>query len=131
MDIGIIVTGIVGLLTTAGSSVVTFLLSRKKYNVGVDHDTIENLQNALKFYEEVVESNNKTLTDLLARSEQLSKTNVELLVEVQNLKIQVQLLASIINSELKNIDLEKYGVEIQGGEITKTKKSKKQKKSTI
>lgn len=128
MDIGIIVTGIVGLLTTAGSSVVTFLLSRKKYNVGVDHDTIENLQNALKFYEEVVESNNKTLTDLLTRSEQLSKTNVELLVEVQNLKIQVQLLASIINSELKNVDLEKYGVEIQGGEVTKTKKLKNRRK---
>ena len=127
---GIIVTGIIGIVTTVITNVVTFLLSRKKYNVGVDHDTIENLQNALKFYEEVVDSNKKILTDVLEKSEKLANTNIQLLIEVQNLKVQVQMLSSIISNELKNVNLDKYGIQVEGDTIEriskKTTKGKKQ-----
>lgn len=130
MDINILLTALAGLVTTAGGSIATFLLSRKKYNVGVDHDTIENLQNALKFYEEVVDSNKKILTDVLEKSEKLANTNIQLLIEVQNLKVQVQMLSSIISTELKNVNLAKYGIQVEGDTIEriskKTTKGKKQ-----
>ena len=130
MSIDIILTAVAGLVTTVGGSIATFLLSRKKYNVGVDHDTIENLQNALKFYEEVVDSNKKILTDVLEKSEKLANTNIQLLIEVQNLKVQVQMLSSIISNELKNVNLDKYGIQVEGDTIEriskKTTKGKKQ-----
>lgn len=121
----ILITGAVGLATTVISSVVTFLLSKKKYNTGVQHDSIENMQKALEFYEHAVESNNKTLTDLLEKSEQLANTNVKLLIEVQNLKVQVELLVAVIKTEIGSIDLSKYGISIgEDGVVTKSKSKK-------
>lgn len=111
MNFEVLITGIVGLVTTIVTNVLTFVFSRRKYNAGVDHDTIDNMKNALQFYENAIESNNRTLTDVLSKSENLAKVNAQLLLEVQNLKIQVEILTQIIKTELKDIDLGKYGIE--------------------
>ena len=39
--IEVIITGLVGLITTISSSVVTWLLARKKYNTEVDSNVIK------------------------------------------------------------------------------------------
>lgn len=111
MNFEVLITGIIGLVTTIVTNVLTFVFSRRKYNAGVDHDTIDNMKNALQFYENAIESNNRTLTDVLFKSENLAKVNAQLLLEVQNLKIQVEILTQIIKTELKDIDLGKYGIE--------------------
>ena len=111
MNFEVLITGIVGLVTTIVTNVLTFVFSRRKYNAGVDHDTIDNMKNALQFYENAIESNNRTLTDVLSKSENLAKVNAQLLLEVQNLKIQVEILTQIVKTELKDIDLGKYGIE--------------------
>ena len=111
MNFEVLITGIVGLITTIVTNVLTFVFSRRKYNAGVDHDTIDNMKNALQFYENAIESNNRTLTDVLSKSENLAKVNAQLLLEVQNLKIQVEMLTQVIRTELKDIDLGKYGIE--------------------
>ena len=111
MNFEILITGIIGLITTIVTNVLTFVFSRRKYNVGVDHDTIDNMKNALQFYENAIESNNRTLVDVLSKSENLAKVNAQLLLEVQNLKIQVEILTQVIKNELKDIDLGKYGIE--------------------
>lgn len=111
MNFEVLITGIIGLITTIVTNVLTFVFSRRKYNAGVDHDTIDNMKNALQFYENAIESNNRTLTDVLSKSENLAKVNAQLLLEVQNLKIQVEILTQIIKTELKDIDLGKYGIE--------------------
>ena len=41
--IEVIITGLVGLITTISSSVVTWLLARKKYNTEVDSNVIKNM----------------------------------------------------------------------------------------
>ena len=69
------------------------------------------MKNALQFYENAIESNNRTLVDVLSKSENLAKVNAQLLLEVQNLKIQVEILTQVIKNELKDIDLGKYGIE--------------------
>lgn len=125
MDIGIIITGAVGLFTTVTSSLVTWFLSRKKYNAEVNHDEIINMKESLDFYKELSESNNRTLTEILTKSEELANTNIKLLIEVQNLKAQVSILLQVINTELGEIDFSKYGIEITNGTITKKKVSKK------
>ena len=111
MNFEVLITGILGLVTTIVTNVLTFVFSRRKYNAGVDHDTIDNMKNALQFYENAIESNNRTLIDVLSKSENLAKVNAQLLLEVQNLKIQVEILTQVIKNELKDIDLGKYGIE--------------------
>lgn len=125
IDIGIIITGAVGTVATIVSSWATWYFSRKKYNAEVDHDKINNMQESLQFYKDLSESNQKTLTEILEKSEELASTNIKLLIEVQNLKAQVGILLQIINSELGEIDFSKYGVEVSNGTITRKKISKR------
>lgn len=125
IDTGIIITGVVGLVTTIVSSLITWLLSRKKYNAEVNHDEIVNMKESLEFYKDLSESNQRTLTEILERSEELANTNIKLLIEVQNLKTQIGVLLQVINSELGDVDFAKYGIEIENGTIIRKKVSKK------
>ena len=125
IDTGIIITGVVGLVTTIVSSLITWLLSRKKYNAEVNHDEIVNMKESLEFYKDLSESNQRTLTEILDRSEELANTNIKLLIEVQNLKTQIGVLLQVINSELGDVDFAKYGIEIENGTIIRKKVSKK------
>lgn len=124
MDIGIIITGAVGLVTTFISSLITWIFSRKKYNAEVDHDEIANMRESLEFYKHLSESNQRTLTEILNKSEELANTNIKLLIEVQNLKAQLSILLQVINTEVGEIDFSKYGIEVKDGTITRKKPKK-------
>lgn len=120
MDWSIIITPIITVLCTALGSFVTWLLSRKKYKTEVDHNSIENMDNSLEFYEKLSNSNNKILEDILERSEKLAESNLKLLIEVQNLRYQVDVLVRVIKNEVDDVDFEKYGIRIHSdGTITK------------
>lgn len=112
MDWGIFITAIVGILTTSITGLVTWLFSRKKYYTEVDHNNIENMENSLEFYEKLSHSNNKILSDILERSEKLAETNLKLVIEVQNLKAQVDLLLRVLQTEITDLDLSKYGIKL-------------------
>ena len=124
MDIGIVITGAIGLVTTFISSLITWVFSRKKYNAEVNHDEIANMRESLEFYKNLSESNQRTLTEILNKSEELANTNIKLLIEVQNLKAQLSILLQVINTEVGEIDFSKYGIEVKDGVITR-KRSKK------
>lgn len=61
VDVGILITGAVGLVTTVVSSWTSWFFARKKYNTEVDSNEIENLKKSLEFYESIVKDNNKKL----------------------------------------------------------------------
>jgi hypothetical protein len=124
IDTGIIITGAVGIVTTVVSSFATWLFSRKKYNAEVSHDEIINMKESLEFYKDLSESNQRTLTEILNKSEELANANIKLLIEVQNLKMQVSTLLQVINVELGDIDFSKYGIEVENGTIVRKKVSK-------
>lgn len=124
IDTGIIITGAVGIVTTIASSFVTWLFSRKKYNAEVSHDEIINMKESLEFYKDLSESNQRTLTEILNKSEELANANIKLLIEVQNLKVQVSTLLQVINVELGEVDFSKYGIEVENGTIIRKKVSK-------
>lgn len=121
IDTGILITGAVGLITTIVSSFTTWLLSRKKYNAEVSHDEIRNMKESLDFYKNLSESNQRILSEILEKSEELANSNIKLLIEVQNLKIQISTLLQIINTELEDVDLSKYGIQIEDGTIVRKK----------
>lgn len=108
----LIVTSIIGVVCTGLSSLITWLFTRKKYITEVDHNNIENMGGSLEFYERLSASNNKILAEVLEKSEKLAQTNVELLIEVQNLRAQIGILTEVIRNEVDNIDFEKYGIRI-------------------
>ena len=61
VDVGILITGAVGLVTTVVSGWTSWFFARKKYNTEVDSNEIENLKKSLEFYESIVKDNNKKL----------------------------------------------------------------------
>lgn len=61
IDVGILITGAVGLVTTIVSGWTSWFFARKKYNTEVDSNEIENLKKSLEFYESIVKDNNKKL----------------------------------------------------------------------
>lgn len=61
IDVGILITGAVGLMTTIVSGWTSWFFARKKYNTEVDSNEIENLKKSLEFYEDIVRDNNKKL----------------------------------------------------------------------
>ena len=61
IDVGILITGAAGLVTTVVSGWTSWFFARKKYNTEVDSNEIENLKKSLEFYESIVKDNNKKL----------------------------------------------------------------------
>lgn len=61
IDVGILITGGIGLVTTVVSGWASWFFARKKYNTEVDSNEIENLKKSLEFYESIVKDNNKKL----------------------------------------------------------------------
>lgn len=76
------------------SSVVTWLLSRKKYNSEVDQSNIKNMQESLEFYktlsddykkrlEEEIQGHNTEVAELKRESAELRQENLELKKELR------------------------------------------------
>ena len=93
MDISILITGGVGLLTSIISSWTTWFFARRKYNSEVDSNLINNMKESLDFYE-------KLSTDNRERLEEVLKRNTELEQEVGELRKQLFNLMSSICTDL-------------------------------
>ena len=93
MDISILITGGVGLLTTIISSWTTWFFARKKYNSEVDSNLINNMKESLDFYEKLSNDNRERLEEVLKR-------NTELEQEVRELRKQMFSLMSSICTDL-------------------------------
>ena len=78
----IIVTGIIGLLTTALSSLVTWILTKRKYNAEVASIDIQNMSASLDFYKKLADDEKKRLDDVSLRNEELSEEIKELRKQV-------------------------------------------------
>lgn len=61
VDVGVLITGGIGLVTTVVSGWTSWFFARKKYNTEVDSNEIENLKKSLEFYESIVKDNNEKL----------------------------------------------------------------------
>lgn len=93
MDISILITGGIGLLTTIISSWTTWFFARRKYNSEVDSNLINNMKESLDFYK-------KLSTDNRERLEEVLKRNAELEQEVGELRKQLFNLMSSICTDL-------------------------------
>ena len=89
IDLGILITGGIGLITTIVSGWTSWFFARKKYDSKVDSNFISNMKESLDFYE-------KLSTDIRERLEEVLKRNAELEQEVGELRKQMfNLMGSI------------------------------------
>lgn len=91
-----ILISIIGFFCTVMSSVVTFLLTKRKYDKEVDSQQIRNMSDAFDLQKKV---NDVTIKSLQNRIDALQKENDELKAQVSQLQKQMLSLMSKINFE--------------------------------
>lgn len=104
IDLGILITGGVGIITTVISGWTSWFFARRKYNSEVDNNLIENMQQSLEFYKKLSDDNKNRLDEVLKR-------NAELEQEIRDLRKQMFSLMNSICTDLtcqlrkKNLNL--------------------------
>lgn len=93
IDLGILITGGVGIITTIISGWTSWFFARRKYNSEVDNNLIENMQQSLVFYKKLSDDNKNRLDEVLKR-------NAELEQEIRDLRKQMFSLMSSICTDL-------------------------------
>ena len=100
---------IITILSTCGiSSIITFFLTKRKYNVEVEGGAIENADKSLDFYVKLVEDMKKQLTDIKNQSNseftEIKKQNEELHLKVTNLSNEINSMKQLAcyNEKCKN-----------------------------
>lgn len=93
IDLGISITGGVGIITTVISGWTSWFFARRKYNSEVDNNLIENMQQSLEFYKKLSDDNKNRLDEVLKR-------NAELKQEIRDLRKQMFSLMNSICTDL-------------------------------
>ena len=85
IDVGILITGGVGIITSVVSSGTAWFFARKKYNSEVDSNLINNMKESLDFYEKLSTDNRERLEEVLKRNSELEQEIGELRKQMFNL----------------------------------------------
>lgn len=93
IDLGMLITGGVGIITTVISGWTSWFFARRKYNSEVDNNLIENMQQSLEFYKKLSDDNKNRLDEVLER-------NAELEQEIRDLRKQMFSLMNSICTDL-------------------------------
>jgi hypothetical protein len=93
IDLGILITGGVGIITTVISGWTSWFFARRKYNSEVDNNLIENMQQSLEFYKKLSDDNKNRLDEVLKRNEELEQ-------EIRDLRKQMFSLMNSICTDL-------------------------------
>lgn len=93
IDLGILITGGVGIITTVISGWTSWFFARRKYNSEVDNNLIENMRQSLEFYKKLSDDNKNRLDEVLKR-------NAELEQEIKDLRKQIFSLMNSICTDL-------------------------------
>ena len=81
LDIQVIITGAIGIITTIVGSWTSYIFTKRKYNAEVDNSVIDNMKQSLDFYIKLSDDNKARLDEALKRNDALEK-------EIQQLRQQ-------------------------------------------
>jgi hypothetical protein len=102
-----IIAALIGLFCTTVSSIVTFVLTKRKYNVDVDSQQIKNTNESFDVYKKMM---TETFQMQDRKIEMLQKENDYLRQQVSQLQLQVISLASKLGLGKTSGSLEDKGV---------------------
>lgn len=108
-----IIIALVGLFCTTVSSIVTFILTKRKYNTEVDSQQLQNTRDAFENYKAIMEeslaSQKKRLEETIASQNEkldyLQRENDSLRSQVNQL--QMQIIKYLGTTNLENKDIKK------------------------
>ena len=104
IDLGILITGGIGIVTTIVSGWTSWFFARKKYNSEVDSNLINNMKESLDFYEKLSSDNRERLEEVLKRNTKLEKEIGELRKQVfevmTKICLNLECAVRVRNSEL-------------------------------
>ena len=89
IDLGILITGGVGLITSIVSSWTAWFFARKKYNSEVDLNLVEKMEKSLEFYRNLSDDNRARREEITERNNELEKEVAELRKQVLNLTMNI------------------------------------------
>lgn len=93
IESGILITALIGIVTTFTSGFTAWFFARKKYNSEVDNNLINNMKESLDFYKKLSDDNRERLDEVLKRNDNLEE-------EVKELRQQVMSLVTSICTDL-------------------------------
>lgn len=93
IESGILITALIGIVTTFTSGFTAWFFARKKYNSEVDNNLINNMKESLDFYKKLSDDNKERLNEVLKRNENLEE-------EVKELRQQMMTLMTSICTDL-------------------------------
>lgn len=100
-----ILVTLTGLFCTLASSIVTFILTKRKYNTEVDSQQIQNMSNSFEIYKKIME---ETVETQNRKIEMLQKENDNLRQQIYQLQMQiVNFMGNKLNSSTPGFDLNK------------------------
>lgn len=93
----VVVSSLVGLFCTIVTSIITFILTRKKYNSEVESQQIQNLNDAFSLYKKTMEdsmasqnkANEAIIGSLNAKVDTLQEENSDLRKQVSQLQMEM------------------------------------------
>lgn len=71
LDIQVIITGVIGIITTIAGSWTSYIFTKRKYNAEVDNNVIDNMKQSLDFYIKLSDDNKNRLDEALKRNDAL------------------------------------------------------------
>lgn len=89
MESGILVTALIGIVTTFTSGFTAWFFARKKYNSEVDNNLINNMKESLDFYKKLSDDNRGRLDEVLKRNDNLEEGVKELRQQVMSLMTSI------------------------------------------
>lgn len=89
MELDVLITGGIGLITSIASAWTSWFFTRKKYNTEVDSDYIGNLQKALATYDSIIAHNKTEIEHLMKRNDELEKEVSELRKQMLDLVMNI------------------------------------------
>lgn len=93
IESGVLITALIGIVTTFTSGFTAWFFARKKYNSEVDNNLINNMKESLDFYKKLSDDNKERLDEVLKRNDNLEE-------EVKELRQQVMSLMTSICTDL-------------------------------
>ena len=102
----VIITGLIGFISTIVSGWVTWFFTRKKYNAEVDQTLVQNMKESLDFYKKLSDDNRDRLQEVLKRNDELEqevkKLRDQMFTIMNQICLSVQCPARVSNRVLFN-----------------------------
>lgn len=89
IDVGEIVVGGVGIVSTVVSSWISWFLTKRKYNSEVDQTLIENMEKSLDFYTKLADDNSQRLDKMTDENDKLRDELMDLRRQMSDLVFNI------------------------------------------